>query len=260
MDSTKIKLLQDFNNLFLHLNLYFCHMSLIVQIETATEVCSVSLAEDGKLIAMKETHESRSHAGVLATFINELLEENRIVTKKLSAVAVSMGPGSYTGLRIGVSIAKGLCYGAGIPLIAVSTLESMYLGLLNQLKAKGEAYDQNALFAPMIDARRMEVYTCLFNTEGRMLGETQALILDKDIFRSILKDHKVFFFGSGADKFTPLLEDENARFINNFTSSSADMVTIAYQRYRKQNFENLAYFEPYYLKDFITTIPKKKFI
>ncbi len=234
-------------------------MSLILHIETATEACSVSIAESGKLIAIKETHEGRSHAGVLAVYIHDLLKENGITIQQLKAIAVSMGPGSYTGLRIGVSVAKGLCYGAGIPLIGVPTLESMFNGLILQLAELGETYDDNSLYAPMIDARRLEVYTCLFNKERKLIHETQALVVEKDTFSKLLKDHRVFFFGSGADKLSDIISDPNARFINNFIVSSADMISIAYQLFLEQRFKDVAYVEPYYLKDFITTIPKKRF-
>jgi tRNA threonylcarbamoyladenosine biosynthesis protein TsaB len=229
-------------------------MCRILQIETATDVCSVSVAENGKVFAMKETQEGRSHAVVLATFINELLLEYKLTMKILDAVAVSKGPGSYTGLRIGVSVAKGICYATGLPLIGVPTLESMSHGLSAQLKDAGENY----LLAPMIDARRMEVYTALFNSALEVVRETHALVIERDSFESFLIDYAIYFFGSGADKLTNIIQHENARFITDFMISSSHMGELAYQLYLKQKFEDIAYFEPFYLKDFITTIPKKK--
>jgi tRNA threonylcarbamoyladenosine biosynthesis protein TsaB len=232
-------------------------MSLIIHIETATEVCSVSIAESGRLIAIKETHEGRSHAGVLAVYIQDLLKENKISVNQLEAVAVSMGPGSYTGLRIGVSVAKGICYGAGIPLIGVHTLEAMYVGLNFRLKKGRVKINRDTLFAPMIDARRQEVYTCLYNCNSDLIGETRALVVEKDTFNTLLKDHTIYFFGSGADKFLQIITNKNARFIENFKASSADMIAISYRHFNQQKFADLAYFEPYYLKDFITTVAKK---
>jgi tRNA threonylcarbamoyladenosine biosynthesis protein TsaB len=234
-------------------------MCKILHIETATEVCSVSIAENGKLIGLKETHEGRSHAGVLATFIRDIMEETKTDIYRLDAVSVSKGPGSYTGLRIGVSVAKGLCYGAGLPLIGINTLEGMCNGLLNRLHEKGEKLNSSYLLVPMIDARRMEVYTAIYNTEGKSIKETHALIVNETTFDSQLANHCICFFGSGADKLTHTIVHPNARFIMNFRTSAKDMISLALEAFQQGRFEDMAYFEPYYLKDFITTIPKKKF-
>lgn len=229
-------------------------MSLLLHIETATDICSVALAENGNLIDLKETHAERSHAGVLAVYIDELLKENKLSASNLDAIAVSKGPGSYTGLRIGVSVAKGLCYGADLPLIAVDTLESMYHGIIK----KEKVYTDNTIFAPMIDARRMEVYTCMFNIQGKKIDETMALVVEKDTFNEKFKENIIIFFGSGADKFSELFTNDNARFILNFKLSSVDMIELAYKHFTERKFEDLAYFEPYYLKNFIATVPKRK--
>jgi tRNA threonylcarbamoyladenosine biosynthesis protein TsaB len=233
-------------------------MCKILHIETATDVCSVSIAVDGKLIAFKETYEDRSHAGVLATFIQELFMESGITPERLDAVAVSKGPGSYTGLRIGVSMAKGLCYGAGLPLIGINTLQSMCNGLIHQLNEKGEKIAKTMLYAPMIDARRMEVYTGIYNAEGKVIKETHALVVEKDSFDQLLAKGAICFFGSGAEKLMDIIIHPNAFFIKHFRASSMHMISLALHAFQQEKFEDLAYFEPFYLKDFITTIPKKK--
>ncbi len=233
-------------------------MCLILHIETATDVCSVSIAKKGELISCKETREERSHAGTLAVFINHVLKESSITTANLNAVAVSMGPGSYTGLRIGISSAKGFCYGLGIPLIAVQTLDSMYYGFLNRLKIEGKITSDNDLIIPMLDARRMEVYTCIFKKDHTKFEKTQALIVNEDSFNYLLEDHVLYFFGSGSEKVSRVIHHPNAQFINDFNVSSIDMIPLAYDYYKKKKFEDVAYFEPYYLKDFITTTPKRK--
>jgi len=231
-------------------------MSVILHIETATEVCSVSLANEGKVIAVKETSEEKSHASTLSVFIEELLRNAEKKNLMPHAIAVSMGPGSYTGLRIGVSIAKGLCYGYGIPLISVSTLEAMSIGFQEEYVDKKNAMPNKVLYAPMIDARRMEVYMALFTPGNRKFKDIVAQIVEPDTFNEVLSDHKIYFFGSGAEKLKGTITNKNAYFVDDFSHSSVYMTSIAYAKYKAEDFVDLAYFEPFYLKDFIPTTSK----
>ncbi|MGD2033743.1 MAG: tRNA (adenosine(37)-N6)-threonylcarbamoyltransferase complex dimerization subunit type 1 TsaB [Bacteroidales bacterium] len=235
-------------------------MPVILNIETATEICSVSLSQDDRVIALKETDKEKSHASVLSVFIHDLLKENGLEGKSPDAIAVSMGPGSYTGLRIGVSVAKGLCYGFDIPLIPVPTLEAMSLALIEKLKSEKADIPGNALFSPMLDARRMEVYMALFTAENKIVKDTTAQIITENTFDQLLSKHSIYFFGSGSGKVSELISHENAFFISEFTPSSADLAPVAYAKYKAGEFADLAYFEPFYLKDFITTKPGKKIV
>lgn len=235
-------------------------MGKILQIETATEVCSVSIASEGKVLETIETTKGRSHAAVLSVFIQELINKTGLSADNLDAIAVSMGPGSYTGLRIGVSTAKGLSYGAGLPLIAVPTLESMCYGMLEKIKVEKRKICDHALMAPMIDARRMEVYTAVFTQNIVPVQETSALVIESSSFDDLLKKNKLVFFGEGADKLSDIIVHPNAIFIKEFKLSSAFMTISSFNRFRRKDFVDVAYFEPYYLKDFITTTPKKKLL
>jgi len=223
-------------------------MSLILQLETATRSCSVALAENGILLAKKEKNEANIHAQSITLFIEELMQSCGKEFTDLSAVAVSMGPGSYTGLRIGVSAAKGLCYALDIPLIAVSTLAAMASAKQNQTHS-------NTLLCPMIDARRMEVYMALFDQDLNLKVPVKAQILDEHTFDEFLNDYQVLIFGDGADKCKGLYTASEFLF-KEHVNSAADMTLLAYQAYQAQNFVDLAYFEPFYLKDFIATQPK----
>ena len=227
-------------------------MAVILNIETSTEVCSVVLSEDGKTLFKKETLEGLKHSELLTVFIDELFKENNFDIKKVDAVAVSKGPGSYTGLRIGVSVAKGLCYGLNIPLISLNSLE--VLGRY----AASLADTENLLYCPMIDARRMEVYTALYDSKGKELKPVTAEIIESDFLSDILKENKILFFGNGAEKCREILVHENERFEGPVKTSAQFMQIMAEKKYNKGEFENLAYFEPFYLKDFIATIPKNK--
>ncbi len=233
-------------------------MGTILHIETATDICSVSLATNNNIVDIHESSEERSHASQLTVLIDEILRRNSLSPKDLSAVAVSMGPGSYTGLRIGVSVAKGVCYGIGIPLIAVPTLQSMFLGLHQEMIKNNLEAGEEIFYAPMIDARRMEVYVSLFDNKGNTVVKTCALIVNQDTFISQLSEHKIYFFGTGALKLKGTIVSDNAIFVKDFKISSAYMVPIAHERYENNKFEDVAYFEPFYLKDFIATIPKNK--
>lgn len=226
-------------------------MSLILNIDTSTSVCSVALAKDSEVIAIKENNERLNHSVLLGCYIDEILKENQMDVHQLDAIAISMGPGSYTGLRIGVSMAKGLCFGAGKPLIAVPTLQALALSVSSRIH-------EDAWYCPMIDARRMEVYTAFFNKDNNIQIDTRAEIIDENSFAGILSEHKVYFFGNGSDKVKATLTSPNACFIENVETSARHMTGIAEQLFARQQFVDVAYFEPFYLKDFIATIPKKK--
>lgn len=223
-------------------------MSYILQIETATTVCSVALSKDGETVAVKQINERNIHAEVITLFIDELLKNAGIGYNQLDAVAVSSGPGSYTGLRIGVSTAKGLCFALDKPLIAVETLEAMADGVVKELRLTGS----DTLLCPMIDARRMEVYTAIFYTNGQRVKPTMAEIIDGNSFSDLLIDHKILFFGDGAPKCQAVLgSNPNAQFVNEISNSAAYLTKKANEKFSAGDFEDVAYFEPFYLKDFI---------
>jgi tRNA threonylcarbamoyladenosine biosynthesis protein TsaB len=225
---------------------------LILHIETSTNVCSVALSEDGKLLFSKSNAEGMNHAALLSVFIAEVFETFNLSEKKLDAVAVSSGPGSYTGLRIGVSTAKGLCFGLNIPLIAVSTLEIMTIQAQKALAESGDS-----LFCPMIDARRMEVYSAFYDSEFQIKREISADIITPDSYAEILNNQPVYFFGNGADKCKSSLIHSNALFIDNISPLAENMIQLAEKAYSEKRFENTAYFEPFYLKEFQTTVSGK---
>ncbi len=216
-------------------------MARILCIETASTNCSVSLGIDGKLLALKEDNNlSYSHSERLHIFISEILSENKIPLSNLDAIAISKGPGSYTGLRIGVSSAKGLCFSLDIPLISVPTLTS----LAHRITTPG-------FRVPMLDARRMEVYTAVFNEDMTQPEETSAKILTEDSYQDFLKMGIVNFMGSGAGKFKDICNHPNAVFLEDQLPSAREMIILAEEKYQNSKFENVAYFEPYYLKDFM---------
>ncbi|GAB2764985.1 tRNA (adenosine(37)-N6)-threonylcarbamoyltransferase complex dimerization subunit type 1 TsaB [Salinimicrobium soli] len=216
-------------------------MSLILCIETATTNCSVALGKNGEVLALKEDYSSNySHAERLHLFIEEILKENGLTPKDLTAVAVSKGPGSYTGLRIGVSAAKGLCFTLDLPLISVPTLSS----LARQVEDEKAGY-----IIPLLDARRMEVYTAGFSAE-KQIFDTRAEILTAESFKEYLDKGKVSFIGNGVEKFKAVCEHENAVFVEGKLPSAAQMASLAEEKFQKGLFEDVAYFEPYYLKDF----------
>ena len=218
-------------------------MALILLIETATKSCSVSLSSENKIIACKEeVNEQYSHAEKLTVFITELFKTQDFTIKDLDAVAVSKGPGSYTGLRISVSTAKGLCYALDIPLISVSTLKAMAFGMAQKEKSD--------LYCPMIDARRMEVYNAFYNSTNKEIRGIQADIIEACSYQKEL-DKKVLFFGDGAEKCKQMIQHPNARFIDGIFPSSKDMLEIANEKFAEKDFEDVAYFEPFYLKSFV---------
>ena len=217
-------------------------MAVLLCIETATTNCSVSVAIDGKTIGQKESAGSYSHAEKLHLFISEVMESASLGLKDLDAVAISKGPGSYTGLRIGVSAAKGLCFSLNIPLISVPTLTA----LAKQIHA-----NENEWTVPMIDARRMEVYSAVFDHLGKQIRETQAEILNESSFSNYLEKGKVHFIGNGVEKFRTLQPHSNAVFWDGKLPSAKEMCSIAEEKFNKNDFEDVAYFEPFYLKDFV---------
>lgn len=234
-------------------------MSLILCIETGTDICSVGLSRDGELVSLRESDEGRDHAKNVAVFVDELLRENDVAAEELSAVAVGMGPGSYTGLRIGVSFAKGLCYGLQIPLVAVGSLDSL-VQVAREDYAAGiidvEQWD-DAVLCPMVDARRMEVYTQMFDAKGQSLNEVKAEIIAENSFAEWRNGRPFVIFGNGAAKCQEVLKDA---ILVNVTPSARGLAALAYQRFEAGQTEDIAYFEPFYLKDFIVIPSKKKLL
>ena len=224
-------------------------MALILNIETSTTNCSVSLSKDEEtLILMEDNDPSYSHAEKLHLFVKDIFDKTLIAPKSIDAVAVSKGPGSYTGLRIGVSTAKGLCYALDKPLIAISTLEA----LAYQIEVEEESF-----IVPMLDARRMEVYTATFNADYTQENPIEAKILNEDSFSKHLNTNKVFFIGNGVEKCREIIHHSNAMFIDGKLPSASTMGKIANTKYKISDIEDVAYFEPYYLKDFIAIKPNK---
>ena len=221
-------------------------MATILCIETATKNCSVALSVNGKVIALQEDNPKNeperhfSHAEKLQGYITQVLDQANISKNDLQAIAVSKGPGSYTGLRIGVSAAKGLCYALDIPLLAVSTLVSL------ASQARG------SVVVPMLDARRMEVYSAVFSSEMDQMRDIQAQIITKDSFKTYLDKGRVTFIGDGVEKFEAVCTHPNAVFIKNALPSASQMAQIATLKFTQNDIQDVAYFEPYYLKDFIS--------
>lgn len=227
-------------------------MATILQIETATQVCAAAISRDGETIALKEETASNIHAGSLTLFIKAVMDAAGLAFTDLDAVAVSKGPGSYTGLRIGVSSAKGLCYALDKPLIAIDTLKMMAAGFLKQHMG------YTGLVCPMIDARRMEVFTAVFDAELNSIRPVEAKVIDAQRFAGELSLGKVTFIGDGAMKCAGVLAHANAVFTAQNFNSAANMSSLAHKAYLEGAFEDVAYFEPFYLKDFVLTTPKKK--
>lgn len=226
-------------------------MALILHIESSSTVCSVAISNDNTLLAIKEIDNGYSHAENLHVFIEQLLHENKLKSNQLNAISVSSGPGSYTGLRIGYSAAKGLAYALNIPLISVSTLKAM--SFLAQTSVQ-----TNALFCPMLDARRMEVYCATYNHDLTELTKTEALVLDENSIQQFKSETPTYFFGDGMPKAKELLSSlPNAHFIDQIKPSAKAMIAIAYDKYQQQAFEKTAYAEPFYLKEFFFQSSKK---
>lgn len=223
-------------------------MAIILNIETSTTNCSVSLSNEGETLVLKEDNNSNySHAESLHVFIDEVIKSAQLTTKDLDAIAVSKGPGSYTGLRIGVSAAKGLCFALNIPLISVSTLEA----LSHQVSIN------NGIIVPMLDARRLEVYSAIYSASYQEIRGVEAQILNEDSFSEYLNNEQVYFIGNGVEKTKQLISHSNAIFIQGKLPSANEMSRLAYNKYKKSDIEDVAYFEPFYLKDFIALKSKK---
>lgn len=224
-------------------------MSLILSIETSTPVCSIALHDEGKLIASQELLQEKSHSQSLAIMIRDILASAHIDKKDLKAIAVSEGPGSYTGLRIGTSTAKGLCFALSIPLIAINSLFAMASGVNKFNKT-------NSLLVPMLDARRMEVYCMQVSSASEIITETEAKIIDEGSYAKELEKGQIIFFGNGADKCSEVIRHQNAVFLNHIHTSAVHMGELAYEKFVINDFEDLAYFEPFYLKEFKAIKPK----
>ena len=228
-------------------------MALLISLETATQVCSVALAKDGEVLALKESSEDKSHSALITLFIEEVLVGAGVEMKDLEGVAVSEGPGSYTGLRIGVSTAKGLCYALDIPLIAVSTLRAMALGA-----STGHGKGENTLYCPVIDARRMEVYYGLYNGNNDEVGEVKAEIVEESFLQNHFQEHRIVFVGDAVVKCQEILKDNpQALFLQNHLPTASNMAILAEKMYNAKQFVDVAYFEPFYLKDFVAVKSKK---
>jgi len=232
---------------------------MIICIETATNLCSVALCDSSGILSVKESNDNRSHASMLTVFIGDILKENGIESSSLEAVAVSKGPGSYTGLRIGVSVAKGIAFAASIPLIAIETTFSMFMGMRARITETNNS-DQPYIFCPMLDARRMEVYYALYESGGEKIKDISAEIITDNSFSDLPESKKLIFFGDGAAKCKNIIKRENVLFFDDFAMSASYMHLPAYKALQSNHFEDLAYFEPFYLKDFITTTQRKNIL
>lgn len=227
-------------------------MSCILSIETSTDVCSVAMSENGQCIFKEEDHSGPNHAVSLGVFVDEALSFTDNHAIPLGAVAVSQGPGSYTGLRIGVSMAKGICYGRDVPLLAVPTLEVMAVPVL-----LNHEIEEDALLCPMIDARRMEVYSAIYDRALKPLRDTRADVVDGDTYREFLDNHPVYFFGNGAAKCMETINHPNAHLIEGIEPLAKYMFPLAERKWVQKEYEDVAYFVPFYLKDFVAKMPKK---
>jgi tRNA threonylcarbamoyladenosine biosynthesis protein TsaB len=231
-------------------------MAKILCIETSTEVCSVSIVDNGKVDDFREDLTGQNHSKLLTVFVDELLKATHLVATDFDAVAVGQGPGSYTGLRIGVSAAKGICYGAGIPLIGLSPLETMASEVIQNAEKFGLQVQSNDLFIPMIDARRMEVYTAVYNAQGKEVRPVEAKIIEGDSFDDLISGSRLIVFGNGAAKCRQVLQSPRIHFIDGVFTSSRNMAALSQTKFAVNDFVDVAYFEPFYLKEFIATVPK----
>lgn len=240
-------------------------MERLILIETSTALCSTALAENGTIISYRESATPKAHASLTAVFIQEMLQEKGLTLSDCDGVCISMGPGSYTGLRVGVSTAKGLCFGSGKPLLAVGTLDTLVAQAAKETMISDYRY-----IIPMIDARRMEVYTAVFekkysaasdNCEDAFpftqITETQPAIIDGDSFAEYLEAGAVLFIGDGAGKCADVIKHPNASFMQCYPKASS-MLAPATEVYKEKRFEDVAYFEPFYLKEFVATVSRKK--
>jgi len=218
---------------------------LLLHLETATEVCSVALSEGDKVLASIGLEKGNSHTERLFTFIEQVLKESERRIAELDGVVLSIGPGSYTGLRIGASAAKGICYALDIPLIGISTLQSIVFGAISQQQDTPNIY-----YCPMIDARRMEVFTALFNPKGEIITEVESKIIDEHSFASALEHHIIYFCGNGMPKCKSVIQHANARFIDVPLKASHTLLP-ALVKYKNRQYQDVAYFEPFYFKEYV---------
>ena len=230
-----------------------CDEPLILCLDTATDICSVALTRAAQVVAYRENHDGNSHARILLPFIEEILNEAEVKPQELAAVAVSMGPGSYTGLRIGTSTAKGLCYAMEIPLIAVPTLQIIAAGASKNLPDT-----QDITFCPMLDARRMEVFTALYDNNLQPTNDVQALIVDENTFAKLIEHKRTVFCGNGAEKCRPLYEMHPNAIFDPTPVSARNMADIALKKFTEKQWEDLAYFTPLYGKDYVAAKPTVK--
>ena len=240
----------------------------LILIETSTALCSVALAENGQITAYRESSAPKAHASLTAVFVQEVLEERGLKLSDCNAVCVSMGPGSYTGLRVGVSTAKGLCFGSGLALLAAGTLDTLVAQARSSISPQtpepsadesgeaGRTFDWKFII-PMIDARRMEVYSAVFTPDGKQITETSPVIVDENSFSEYLEQGPCLFIGDGAGKCADVISHQNAHFRQCNPKASA-MLEPAMAAYKEKQFEDVAYFEPFYLKEFVATVSKKK--
>ncbi len=233
----------------------------ILHIETATNICSVALSEGEDLIALRESDEDKSHGALLSVFMDEVLKEGQLKPKDLHAISVSKGPGSYTGLRIGVSATKGFGYALNLPIIGIDTLLALAIG------AKSNNYVQdlikqypNLILCPLLDARRMEVYSGFYTLKNELFRKVSADIIDENSYKKILDSIPVVFFGNGSQKVKEIIQHPQAFFIDHIFPSAKNMILPSLNFFENGKFEDTAYFEPYYLKDFVATTPKKKLL
>ena len=225
-------------------------MAKILNIETSTEICSVCISENAQLLAIAESHEGYNHSSNLTIFIQKCLKEAKLKMEDIDAIALSQGPGSYTGLRIGVSVAKGICYALNKPMIAVDTLQALAF-------AAAEKHKTDVLFCPMIDARRMEVYTAIYNLENEIVDHLQAKIIDSNSFINYFEEgKKILFCGNGAEKCKEVISSPNAQF-SSIKCSAKHLISISEEHFKRQTFEDIAYFSPLYFKAPNITLPKK---
>jgi tRNA threonylcarbamoyladenosine biosynthesis protein TsaB len=225
-------------------------MSLLLSLETSSTSCSAAIHDKGRLLAVSEIHEEHAHGAKLASLIKQVVEEGRVSLEQVAGICISSGPGSYTGLRIGTSTAKGLCYSLGIPLISVDSLSAMAFGAM-------KSHSEKALYCPMLDARRMEVYCAVFSSELEFVRPVQAKVIEAGAFRELMDEARVVFFGNGSAKCRHLLEHPNAVFLENIIPSAREVGELGWRRFEQGIFEDLVHFEPIYLKEFLIKKPVK---
>ncbi len=229
-------------------------MANILNIETSTAVCSVALSSEGQIIDHRENYDGPNHATLLSKMIDDMLGSARRRELPLDAIAVSIGPGSYTGLRIGLSQAKGLAFGLDLPLIGVNTLQLLVVTAMFK-----EFFEDDVLYVPMIDARRMEVYTAVYDNSLEAIVEPQSMILDEDSFSSLLDTHQLVMMGNGAQKAQDVIKHCNVKFMPGINPVAVEMMALSEKAFRENRFIDVAYSTPLYLKDFQATVPKKRF-